>query len=307
MTIKQLEYIMKVAECGSISKAAKQLYLSQPSLTKAIISLESEYEFQIFLRTAKGIELTEKGREFVDASKNVLMSVDTLNKTFISDKKGKHVLSLASQQFDFVYDVLLKTYCQYEPQDIYINLSEMDRGSIINAVKESLANIGIVVITEMDSKEFQANIKSNGLEMHVLDSSGLYLSIGPKSPFYSKDSVPYDQTGEAPAILLDAEEPTRLRLSLGQEIYDSPMLQTFSCNSINCCRDFLENTNMHLCIPKWVIGMFKDTNIRSIPITDSKGYNYPINELVWIKRSYEPLNDIERKFISLLELRFNNL
>ena len=40
MKMKQLEYLIKIAECGSISKAAQELYISQPSLTKAISSLE---------------------------------------------------------------------------------------------------------------------------------------------------------------------------------------------------------------------------------------------------------------------------
>ena len=43
MKMKQLEYLIKIAECGSISKAAQELYISQPSLTKAISSLEDEW------------------------------------------------------------------------------------------------------------------------------------------------------------------------------------------------------------------------------------------------------------------------
>ena len=48
MQIQQLEYLMKVVECGSITRAAQQLFLSQPSLTKSISNLESEYHIKIF-------------------------------------------------------------------------------------------------------------------------------------------------------------------------------------------------------------------------------------------------------------------
>ena len=54
MRLNQLEYFIKVVECGSITKAAQELYLSQPSLTKAVSGLEAEYDVKLFDRTAKG-------------------------------------------------------------------------------------------------------------------------------------------------------------------------------------------------------------------------------------------------------------
>ena len=48
--LKQLEYLLKIVECGSITKAARELYISQPSLTKSIVSLEEEYRIQILIR-----------------------------------------------------------------------------------------------------------------------------------------------------------------------------------------------------------------------------------------------------------------
>ena len=47
MRLVQLEYFIKIAECGSITKAAQELYVSQPSLTKAIASLEAEYDIKL--------------------------------------------------------------------------------------------------------------------------------------------------------------------------------------------------------------------------------------------------------------------
>ena len=65
MKMKQLEYLIKIAECGSISKAAQELYISQPSLTKAISSLEEEFHVQLLLRKPRGVELTIEGKSFL--------------------------------------------------------------------------------------------------------------------------------------------------------------------------------------------------------------------------------------------------
>ena len=55
MNMKQLEYFIKIAECGSISRAAQELYVSQPSLTKAIGGLEEEFHVQLLLRKPRGV------------------------------------------------------------------------------------------------------------------------------------------------------------------------------------------------------------------------------------------------------------
>ncbi|HHX59169.1 MAG TPA: LysR family transcriptional regulator [Epulopiscium sp.] len=306
MTHQQLEYLLKTVACGSISKAAEQLYLSQPALSKSLTNLESEFGIQILLRTPRGITLTERGREFVVSAKNVLASIDTLNATFKDNIHKKEVLSIASQQFYFIYDVLLDIYSQYDKESIHIDFLETDRGKIIENVLRSTTNIGLLVLTEMDSKKFNRQSRTKELEIHVLDRSGIFLNMGPKSPFYNRTSITYDEIEQAPSILLDAEESIKLGLSLNQEMENSPMEPSFFCNTISACYSFLKKTDMHLCSPKWIVDMFTDPAIRSIPITASKEYSYPINELVWIKRAFEPLNNIERKFIDLLEKRFNN-
>lgn len=61
MTIQQLKYIIKVAETGSITEAAKVLFISQPSLSNAIREIEKEAGLIIFTRSRQGIALTKEG------------------------------------------------------------------------------------------------------------------------------------------------------------------------------------------------------------------------------------------------------
>ena len=60
MNIQQLTYIVEIANCKSISRAAEYLFVSQPALSQQIRNLEKELGYRVFHRTSKGLELTEK-------------------------------------------------------------------------------------------------------------------------------------------------------------------------------------------------------------------------------------------------------
>ena len=72
MTLQQLKYVTTIANIVSISEAAKRLFVSQPSLTKAIKELEKEMGITIFDRTNKGITVSKEGERFLGYARQVL-------------------------------------------------------------------------------------------------------------------------------------------------------------------------------------------------------------------------------------------
>ena len=72
MNILSLKYAVTVARCGSISAAAEQLAMNQPNLSKAIKELESEIGITLYERSAKGMQLTAEGQEFIGYAQNLL-------------------------------------------------------------------------------------------------------------------------------------------------------------------------------------------------------------------------------------------
>lgn len=72
LTLQQLKYVVTVADKGTISEAAKELFISQPSLTNAIKELENEMQIAIFNRTNKGIVVSNIGDEFLAYARQVL-------------------------------------------------------------------------------------------------------------------------------------------------------------------------------------------------------------------------------------------
>lgn len=62
MTLQQLKYISMVEKCGSFSKAAQKLYVSQPSVSSLVHALEEELGITIFTRSSSGIAMTNEGQ-----------------------------------------------------------------------------------------------------------------------------------------------------------------------------------------------------------------------------------------------------
>ena len=71
MKLEQISYILEIAKQGSIGKAAKKLYMSQPNLSMSIRMLEEELGFKIFDRSNSGVELTAKGMELLQYGEEI--------------------------------------------------------------------------------------------------------------------------------------------------------------------------------------------------------------------------------------------
>ena len=108
MTLLQLKYISTVAKCGSFSKAAQVLYVSQPGISKMVCALEEELGITIFVRSAAGITLTAEGRELLNMGERLLTDAEHISQHFSQDLSKTHeTLSVSSQHYCFVIDAMM--------------------------------------------------------------------------------------------------------------------------------------------------------------------------------------------------------
>lgn len=89
MTLAQLKYVVTVAKAGTMTEAAKELFISQPSLTKSIKELEKEMHVRIFDRTNKGIVVSKDGEEFLAYARQVLEQAELLEEKYMNKKCQK--------------------------------------------------------------------------------------------------------------------------------------------------------------------------------------------------------------------------
>ena len=125
MTFKQLEYFAAVAQSKSISKAAVDLHVAQPPISRQLALLEDELGVCLFLRTNKGIELTEAGQVLSVQSKQVFQDLRAMVETVRDVDSGlRGCLKLGSiySTISFALDFLKEYHAQYPLVEYYIRM-----------------------------------------------------------------------------------------------------------------------------------------------------------------------------------------
>ena len=302
MTLKQLEYLIKTVECGSLTAAAQALEISQPSLTKALNNLEEEYHVQLLRRQVRGVELTEQGRDFVSYARSVLTAVQTLEQNAASRAAPPMRLSLAVQQLDFIYPLVHAFYVSAEDQKMFLDLVETDRYNVVRQVADGASDIGIAVRTGADIRDFLWSGAADRLEVHVLQTGGCYAAVGPMSPFYQKKSIHISETANCLHAGLDMEPRAKQALWADGRLYghfNHEKIVFF--NTAAATAYFLSNTDAISFTSAWTSGCYSGTSIRVIPVVGEDFHQ----ELIWFKRRGEPLGPAGVRFMDLVYRYFS--
>ena len=95
MTLAQLRYAITVANSNSMNEAARTLFISQPSLSSAILELEEEIGVELFRRTNRGISVTPEGEEFLGYARQVVEQYALIESKYISKEQTKKKFSVS--------------------------------------------------------------------------------------------------------------------------------------------------------------------------------------------------------------------
>lgn len=303
MYLKHLNYILKVAELGSITKASQELFISQPTLTKVILSFEKQYNIKIFERTKTGITVTVQGKRFLNYAKNIVLSTESLEETFRNIQKlSQTQLSVATEKLDFIPQVFLNMYKKYNTNSLEFELFESHRLNVILSVQKGDCNLGLLVQTNREAKEFDWKLKYTNLEVEYLDSSDVYVIVGPKSKLYNNSSVTFKDVEDLPHICINFDNITKVELKNHSEAFHINFKKVIFCNSLSLCKQLLQNTDMILFASKWVLNFFENSDIKVFQIKNNTRF---VINLIYIKRKYEPLSPIETQFLTEVKKAIN--
>ena len=134
MTLQQLRYIVAVAETGTFSEAAKMLFLSPPSLTKAVRALEKEMGIIIFDRTNKGASVSKEGEIFLGYARQVLEQAALLEEKYKIQAGGKQEFRVSTQHYSFAVNAFVDLIKECGGDEYDFSLRETQTFAIIDDV-----------------------------------------------------------------------------------------------------------------------------------------------------------------------------
>ena len=102
MNLQQLRYAVEVAKTGSITAAAKNLYMGQPNLSKNIRELEAELGITLFERTARGVAPTKNGEDFLGYARSIIAQMESLETMFGPHTETGTQLSVCAPRASYV-------------------------------------------------------------------------------------------------------------------------------------------------------------------------------------------------------------
>jgi DNA-binding transcriptional LysR family regulator len=206
MTLQQLRYIITIVNCGSISEAAKQLYITQPSLSNAVKELELEYGVSIFNRTSKGITLSSDGSEFLSYARQILEQTDLMEQHYLNKKPLKRICSISTQHYAFAVNAFVNLVSRQENDEYEFTLREARTHEIIEDVKNFRSELGILYMNDFNENVLSKLFKESGIIFHPLFVASPHVFISSSHPLSYKEFVTMTDLEEFPFLAFEQGE-----------------------------------------------------------------------------------------------------
>ena len=212
MTLQQLKYALTIADCGSMNEAAKQLFISQPSLSETMKELETEIGLDIFLRSNRGIVITPEGEEILGYARQVTEQFGLLQSKYI-DKKVKEKFSVSTQHYTFAVKAFVETVKQIGMEQYEFAVHETTTISVIENVKNFKSEIGVLYENDFNEKVLNKMFKENGLEFVELFSCDTFVYLWSGHPLAKQDVITMEELDEYPCLSFDQGKNNSLYLA----------------------------------------------------------------------------------------------
>lgn len=203
MTLQQLKYIVTVAEKGSISEAAKELFISQPSLTNSIKELEKELQITIFHRTNKGIIISNEGDEFLGYARQVLQQMDLLEDKYSTGRERKRKFSVSTQHYSFAVNAFVDLIKIYGNKNFDFTLRETQTYEIIEDVSRMKSEVGVIYLCNENEKILSRIISQSNLNFEELFEAKPHIFISSTHPLANKEIIKLEDLDPYPYLCFE--------------------------------------------------------------------------------------------------------
>ncbi len=204
MNILHLKYAVEVANTGSINKAAENLYMNQPNLSRAIKELEDSLGITIFERTTRGMRLTPDGEEFLGYAKKILSQIDAVENLYKKEREEKLRFSISVPRASYISDAFAQFVKKIDKsKSCEIFYKETNSMRAIDNILRADYKLGIIRYSASYDKQFKKSLEEKRLSYEMISEFSYVLIMNKNHPLANKpdihfsDLTPYTEIAHA--------------------------------------------------------------------------------------------------------------
>ena len=287
MKIIQLQYFAEVVKTNNISKAAKNLYVSQPAISAAIRELEKEFNTSLFIRYNNQITLTDEGHYLYRLTMGLLDNYEKVKSDMFAFLKQFEILKIGIPPMlgTFILPSIINAYTKQNP-NVEIQLLELGSKANRQALIDREINMGLTV------KSKDEELPEPLTYIKLMDTTLLF-SINSNHQLAKKEVITINELKDFPLILMksDCLQPTLVENAFAQQnLFPNVKIKT---NQLYTIKELIKNNNLGAFLFNQVIENEKE-------ITGIK-LSTPIDlEIVLAYRKDVNLNNISKDFINCI-------
>lgn len=159
MKLQNLRYVQEIIRQGSVSAAARKLYISQSYLSKILMEVEKEYQITIFQREKNNLILTKNGEAFSRTVREILETMEHYDRR-LHDTEDARYFSFSSCLSAYTMEAYLEFLRMNREKALRVHYQEGDNGSVINDVYTRASEFGIVILNNEELPAANVLLKS---------------------------------------------------------------------------------------------------------------------------------------------------
>lgn len=201
MELRQLKYFLVCADQGSLTKAAEELFTTQPHVSQVIRSLERELGVSLFRRTGTGVALTEDGERIRLLARNAVKSADLIQDT-AEDVRGE-TLRIAVNPSSRLAVLAGEYFCDHRDSCMTMEYTECSIEQMLELLQNHRYDLGLLFLPENKRTAFSFLAERKHLRYIPLLNSDLVLHCGPGSRFFGRESIQPEELDGCTCIQLE--------------------------------------------------------------------------------------------------------
>lgn len=196
MNLLHMKHALEVAKAGSLNKAAENLLIAAPNISRSIKELETDLGITIFERTQNGMRLTLEGEEFINIAKGILGQIDEVERFYKAGAPQKLKFSISVPRACYISEAFAKFSKSLTDEPAELFYKETNSQRTINNMLNHDYKLGIIRYAENYDRYFKSMLEEKGFQYELVTEFTYSLIMSAESPLAKKENITFDDLAD---------------------------------------------------------------------------------------------------------------